>query len=81
MRQRMDKYELYRRTTGRSKIASSLQFSESFIDILLLLQIASTMAKYVDADPYKWPFNGDLTPSNTCIIVIGRSTMGGGGVL
>lgn len=26
--------------------------------------------KYVDADPYKWPYNGDLKPSNTCIIVI-----------
>lgn len=25
---------------------------------------------YVDADPYKWPYNGDLKPSNTCIIVI-----------
>ncbi|KAI2500996.1 isochorismatase-like protein [Fragilaria crotonensis] len=28
------------------------------------------MEKYVPADPYKWPFNGNLTPSNTCIIVI-----------
>lgn len=26
--------------------------------------------KFVDADPYKWPFNGDLTPQNTAIIVI-----------
>lgn len=25
---------------------------------------------YVDSTPYKWPFNGDLTPQNTCIIVI-----------
>lgn len=31
-----------------------------------------TQSKYVDADPYKWPFNGDLKPSNTCIIVIGE---------
>ena len=28
------------------------------------------MTKFVDADPYKWPYNGDLTPSNTAIIVI-----------
>jgi nicotinamidase-related amidase len=28
------------------------------------------MPKYVDADPYKWPYNGDLTPENTAIIVI-----------
>jgi nicotinamidase-related amidase len=26
--------------------------------------------KYVDADPYRWPYNGDLRPENTCIIVI-----------
>jgi hypothetical protein len=26
---------------------------------------------YIDADPYKWPYNGNMTPSNTCIIVIG----------
>ena len=24
-----------------------------------------------DADPYPWPFNGNMQPSNTCIIVIG----------
>eukprot|EP00977_Amphora_coffeiformis_P002484 scaffold464_cov181-Amphora_coffeaeformis.AAC.22 len=28
------------------------------------------MPKFVDADPYKWPFNGDLKPSNTAILVI-----------
>jgi nicotinamidase-related amidase len=28
------------------------------------------IAKHIDADPYKWPYNGDLKPSNTCIIVI-----------
>jgi nicotinamidase-related amidase len=26
--------------------------------------------KYIDADPYKWPFNGDLKQSNTALIVI-----------
>jgi hypothetical protein len=25
---------------------------------------------YVDAKPYKWPYNGNMTPQNTCIIVI-----------
>jgi len=24
----------------------------------------------VDADPYPWPYNGNLKPSNTCLIVI-----------
>jgi hypothetical protein len=28
-----------------------------------------------EADPYPWPFNGDLKPSNTCIIVIGTILM------
>lgn len=26
--------------------------------------------KFIDAEPYRWPYNGDLRPSNTCIIVI-----------
>jgi nicotinamidase-related amidase len=26
--------------------------------------------KFVDADPYQWPFDGSLTKSNTAIIVI-----------
>ena len=30
-----------------------------------------TMAEmYIESTPYKWPFNGNLTPQNTCIIVI-----------
>lgn len=28
------------------------------------------MTKFIDASPYQWPYNGDLTPQNTCIIVI-----------
>src|SRR5262245_46540254 len=28
------------------------------------------MNRYVEADPYPWPFNGDLRPENTAIIVI-----------
>jgi hypothetical protein len=31
----------------------------------------SAMAeRYVAADPYPWPFNGDLRPENTALIVI-----------
>ena len=26
--------------------------------------------KCIDAEPYRWPYNGDLKPTNTCIIVI-----------
>jgi hypothetical protein len=25
---------------------------------------------FIDAKPYKWPYNGNMTPQNTCIIVI-----------
>ena len=28
------------------------------------------MARYVDADPYPWPFDGDLRAANTALIVI-----------
>ncbi len=30
--------------------------------------------KYVPADPYKWPWNGDLRPENTALIVIDMQT-------
>jgi len=28
----------------------------------------------IDAEPYQWPFDGNLTPENTCIIVIGEQS-------
>jgi len=34
----------------------------------------STTAKYVPAAPYPWPFDGDLTPKNTALIVIDMQT-------
>ncbi|MCW2573866.1 MAG: hypothetical protein JWO88_3924 [Frankiales bacterium] len=30
--------------------------------------------KYVDADPYPWPYNGDLRPENTVFLVIDMQT-------
>lgn len=35
---------------------------------------ASTMQNYIDADPYPWPYNGDLRPDNTALIVIDMQT-------
>lgn len=32
------------------------------------------MARYVDADPYPWPFDGELRPDNTALIVIDMQT-------
>ena len=32
------------------------------------------MKKYVEADPYPWPFNGDLRPQNTVFLVIDMQT-------
>mmetsp|Transcript_240 Transcript_240/g.362 ORF Transcript_240/g.362 Transcript_240/m.362 type:complete len:231 (+) Transcript_240:50-742(+) len=29
-----------------------------------------SLQKFVDASPYKWPYNGDMRKENTCIIVI-----------
>jgi biuret amidohydrolase len=31
-------------------------------------------ARYVPADPYRWPWNGDLRPANTALIVIDMQT-------
>jgi len=32
------------------------------------------MSTYVDAQPYAWPYNGDLRPSNTALIIIDMQT-------
>ena len=32
------------------------------------------MTKYVNADPYPWPYNGDLRPQNTLFLVIDMQT-------
>jgi len=32
------------------------------------------MQRYVQADPYAWPYNGDLRPANTALIVIDMQT-------
>ncbi len=30
--------------------------------------------RYIDADPYPWPYNGDLRPDNTALIIIDMQT-------
>jgi nicotinamidase-related amidase len=37
-------------------------------------QRANVMQSYIDADPYPWPYNGDLRPENTALIVIDMQT-------
>ena len=32
------------------------------------------MSVYVAADPYRWPFDGELTPANTALVVIDMQT-------
>ena len=32
------------------------------------------MSRYVDADPYPWPYDGDLRPENTVLLVIDMQT-------
>jgi nicotinamidase-related amidase len=35
---------------------------------------ANTRARFVAADPYPWPFDGDLSPANTALMVIDMQT-------
>ena len=35
---------------------------------------AESAATFIDADPYPWPYNGDLRPANTALIVIDMQT-------
>ena len=32
------------------------------------------MSRYVTADPYRWPYDGDMTPANTALVVIDMQT-------
>ncbi|MDZ4125678.1 MAG: cysteine hydrolase, partial [Hydrogenophaga sp.] len=32
------------------------------------------MERFIDAHPYAWPYNGDLRPDNTALIVIDMQT-------
>jgi nicotinamidase-related amidase len=34
----------------------------------------TTAERYVEADPYPWPYNGDLRPANTALIIIDMQT-------
>jgi nicotinamidase-related amidase len=36
----------------------------------MLNEASAAAARYVRADPYPWPYNGDLRPRNTALIVI-----------
>jgi nicotinamidase-related amidase len=38
------------------------------------MSTTSNSPKYVPADPYRWPWNGDLRPANTTLIVIDMQT-------
>ena len=35
---------------------------------------ASNRKRYIKADPYPWPYNGDLRPDNTALIIIDMQT-------
>ena len=35
---------------------------------------ADTVGRYVEADPYAWPYDGDLRPQNTALVVIDMQT-------
>ena len=34
----------------------------------------NSLETYIDADPYHWPYNGDLRPANTALVVIDMQT-------
>src|SRR6266566_4479612 len=38
------------------------------------MNTSAAAGKYIAADPYPWPYNGDLRPANTTLIVIDMQT-------
>ncbi len=39
-----------------------------------MTEAARAIERYVKADPYPWPYNGDLRPENTALVVIDMQT-------
>jgi hypothetical protein len=37
-------------------------------------EVTAMAERYVKADPYPWPYNGDLRPQNTALIIIDMQT-------
>ena len=35
---------------------------------------SNAAGRYVAADPYMWPYNGDLRPQNTALIIVDMQT-------
>ena len=33
-----------------------------------------TMNRFIEAKPYPWPYNGDLRPDNTALVIIDMQT-------
>ncbi len=38
------------------------------------MSLLTPITKYVNADPYPWPYNGDLRPENTVFLIIDMQT-------
>src|SRR3954452_17907344 len=42
---------------------------------MFLLRVPGTMPeKYIKSSPYPWPWNGDLRPANTALVIIDMQT-------
>src|SRR3984957_6919320 len=39
-----------------------------------MLDAGATAQRFVAADPYPWPWNGDLRPENTALVIIDMQT-------
>jgi nicotinamidase-related amidase len=39
-----------------------------------MTDVSASVERYVKADPYPWPYNGDLRPQNTAVVVIDMQT-------
>ena len=39
-----------------------------------VVRAVPTVERYVVADPYPWPYNGDLRPANTALVIIDMQT-------
>jgi len=64
-----------------TEAATKLGFKEADMDLGVLSRnemidpkIAVPPGRFIDADPYPWPWNGDLGPENTALIIIDMQT-------
>src|SRR6266446_3140907 len=63
-----------RRGNPQRKLFSSIAESQPSFNRSPMAAPPMKMNRHIEADPYPWPYDGDLRPDNTVVLVIDMQT-------